>query len=136
VAAFSADFKLLSEMIGLIRLGRPDDLPILREIERAAGERFRDFGLDQVADDEPASIETLRSCADAERLWVVAGEDDVAVGYILVDVVDGAAHIEQVSVVPDCQGKGFGRALIDRVRRWAVDEGRSSLTLTTFDYIP
>jgi hypothetical protein len=39
---------------GSIRLGRPNDLPILREIERASGERFREFGLDHVADDEPA----------------------------------------------------------------------------------
>jgi GNAT superfamily N-acetyltransferase len=123
-------------MSGLIRLGRSDDLSILRQIEQAAGERFRDFGLDHVADDEPASIETLQSYVDADRVWVAADEADMPIGYILVDDVDGAPHIEQVSVLPDYQGNGLGRALMDQVCRWAVEQGRSGVTLTTFDHIP
>lgn len=84
-------------MSEVVRAVRGEDLPILREIERAAGQRFREFGLDRVADDEPASIEVLAVYAKGGRAWVadVAG---VPVGYILVDSVDGAAHIEQVSV--------------------------------------
>jgi ribosomal protein S18 acetylase RimI-like enzyme len=58
------------------------------------------------------------------------------VGFVIVDMVDGAAHIEQVSVVPAHEGQGVGRALIDQVRRWADKNGLSALTLTTFNYVP
>jgi ribosomal protein S18 acetylase RimI-like enzyme len=54
------------------------------------------------------------------------------VGYVLVDLVDGNAHIEQISVRPECQGAGIGRALVDQVRAWAAESGRSAITLTTF----
>jgi hypothetical protein len=39
----------------MIRNARPDGLPVLRELERAAAEAFRDLGMDAVADDESPS---------------------------------------------------------------------------------
>lgn len=120
----------------VVRGVRDEDLPVLREIERASGQRYREFGLDQVADDEPASIEVLAGYADGGRAWVIGAGDGAPAGYILVDAVDGAAHIEQVSVVPDHQGRGLGRALIERAARWAANQKMSALTLTTFDHIP
>jgi GNAT superfamily N-acetyltransferase len=119
----------------LVRAARHEDLPTLRLIERASGQRYREFGLDRVADDDPASVVALSGYADAGRAWV-AVEDDVLVGYLLVDKVDGAAHIEQVSVLPDYQGRGVGRALIDTAGRWAISHAMTGLTLTTFGHIP
>jgi ribosomal protein S18 acetylase RimI-like enzyme len=58
------------------------------------------------------------------------------VGFVIVDMVDGAAHIEQVSVVLASQGRGVGRALIDQVRRWAGEHGLPALSLTTFNDVP
>lgn len=119
-----------------IRPARSDDGVALREIERLAGDRFRSEGLDSVADDDPASIEVLAEYARAGRGWVAVDSSDLPIGYVIVDVVDGAAHIEQISVRPDRQGSGVGRSLIDRVRRWAKVAGRSSLTLTAFVDVP
>lgn len=119
-----------------IRAATPNDGAALREIERRAGERFREIGLDAVADDEPMSIEVLAAYADDGRSWVVVDGDGVPRGYLLVDIVDGAAHVEQVSVVPEWQGRGVGRALLDRAERWAVAAGRTALTLTTFSEVP
>lgn len=123
-------------MPSLVRPVREQDLPALREIERASGQRYRDVGLDAVADDEPAPIEVLAAYAQADRAWVAVEADDVPVGYILVDEVDSAAHIEQVSVLPDHQGRGLGRALIERVCQWAVSQSLTALTLTTFGHVP
>jgi GNAT superfamily N-acetyltransferase len=53
-----------------------------------------------------------------------------------VDSVDGAAHIEQVSVQPDDARRGIGRALIERAGEWARDRGLSALTLTTYVEVP
>jgi GNAT superfamily N-acetyltransferase len=108
----------------------------MQEIERAAGERFREVGLDGVANDEPASIEALAAYATAGRGWVAVEGSARLVGYVIVDVVDDDAHLEQVSVRPDHQGAGIGRALIEHARAWAADIGCSAITLTTFAEVP
>jgi GNAT superfamily N-acetyltransferase len=119
-----------------IRDSRPGDSLALQQIERVAGLRFREVGLGSVADAEPASIEELTAYALAGRSWAAVDQEDNPVGYVIVDVVDGNAHIEQISVRPDRQGTGIGRALVDRVRTWATDGGRSAVTLTTFARVP
>jgi GNAT superfamily N-acetyltransferase len=119
-----------------IRPTRVADAPALREVERLAGEQFRQVGLPFVAEDEPAPAETLAGYATAGRSWVVVDDAGVPVGYVLVDVVDRCAHVEQLSVRPDHQGKGYGRALMERVRGWAVERRLSAITLTTFLEVP
>lgn len=54
-----------------------------------------------VADDEPLSVEELASFVADGRAWVSTDEAERPTGYLLVDTVDGCAHIEQVSVHPD-----------------------------------
>ncbi|MGH9920051.1 MAG: GNAT family N-acetyltransferase, partial [Nitrososphaerales archaeon] len=100
-------------------------------IERLSGERFREVGLEIVAEDEPASLETLANYASA-RSWVATDEDFDQLGYALVDLVDGCAHVEQISVLPDYQGQGIGRALLDQVAGWAQQTRLQVVTLTTF----
>jgi predicted N-acetyltransferase YhbS len=119
-----------------VRPASPEDAPALREIERLAGERFRDVGLPEVADDEPPSVEQLARYARAGRSLVAVDDTDAPIGYVLVDVVDGNAHAEQVSVRPDHQGAGVGRTLIERVRAWAAEAGMPAVTLTTFADVP
>jgi ribosomal protein S18 acetylase RimI-like enzyme len=116
----------------IIRPSRSGDGPSLQRIERLADERFREVGLDGVADDEPPTVDALAEYASRGRSWVAVDEADQPVGYVIVEVVDGAAHIEQISVGRQHQGAGVGRALIDCVRAWASETGRSAITLTTF----
>ena len=115
-----------------IRRLRAEDADAVRAIELAAGERFREVGLAFVAEHEPASHEELAAYASAARGWVATSSSDEPIGYVLVDIVDGNAHIEQVSVDPKYQGAGVGRALVDQVQVWAVDTARPAITLTTF----
>ena len=119
-----------------IRPARPDDAPELQEIERRAGQRFRDVGMPEIADDEPPSPTVLARYANAGRSWVAVDDGDRPIGYVLVDTVDGCAHIEQVTVSPDHQGAGIGRALIDEVHRWARQRRLPAVTLTTFTAVP
>ena len=58
------------------------------------------------------------------------------VGYLLVDDVDGATHIEQVSVHPSVAGRGIGRALIETAVAHARARGHHRVTLTTFADVP
>ncbi len=119
-----------------IRAARADDLASLVEIERAAGETFRSLGMALVADDDPGSVEELTPYADGGRAFVAVDVGDRPVGYLLLDVVDGAAHIEQVSVHPDHARQSLGRALIERAGAWARVRGLHALTLTTYLEVP
>lgn len=107
----------------------------LQEIEMLAGRRFREVGLDDVAHHEPPTVDALAGYAAAGRSWVASDDADEPVGFVLVDVVDGHAHVEQLSVRPDHQGQGVGRALLDCVGAWALDNEMSMITLTTFAHI-
>jgi GNAT superfamily N-acetyltransferase len=116
----------------LIRATQPEEAFELQAIERAGGEQFRDIGLDFVADHDPTSLDAFASHAAAGRSWTALDTAGDPIGFVLVVDVDGNAHIEQLSVHPDHQGVGVGRALIDRVCAWAHASGRPAVTLTTF----
>ena len=130
-----AIWKLLAGRVA-IRTGRPDDLTFLVEIERAAGETFRYLGMDLIADDDPGSVEELAPYAEAGRALVAVDGNDRPLGYLLLDVVDAAAHIEQVSVHPDHARQGIGRALIGQAASWTRIRGLPALTLTTYVDVP
>lgn len=123
-------------MAPVIRPSTPEDGPHLQRIELLAGKQFADVGMPEIAGDVPASTEVLAGYADAGRSWVALDGAGRPAGYVLVDVVDGNAHIEQVSVVPDHQGQGVGRALIDQVKAWAAEHRMRAVTLTTFRDVP
>jgi GNAT superfamily N-acetyltransferase len=89
-----------------------------------------------VADHDPMAVDLLAAFAAAGRSWVAVDETDLPVGYLVAEVVDGAAHVEQVSVHPKWQGHGVGRLLMDQARDWAVQTGRHAVTLTTFADVP
>ena len=116
----------------MIRAARADDLPLLRQLERAAGAAFRDLDMAAVADDEPPSVADLAVFQEDGRAWVAVDDADQPVAYLLLEVVDGAAHVEQVSVHPNHARQGIGKALLDMADGWAGQRGLTALTLTTY----
>ena len=120
----------------VVRPARGDDLPVLRVVERAAGALFRRVRMDAIADDEPLPIRALAAYQRDGRAWVVADEGDAPVGYLLLDVVDGCAHVEQLTVDPAHGRRGLGRALLDAADEWARGRGLAALTLMTFADVP
>lgn len=119
-----------------IRTARIDELPLLQEIETAAGRCFRDVGMPEIADDDPPSTDDLVRHQGAGLAWVAVGEDDGPVAYLLAERTDDGLHVEQVSVHPDRSRRGIGRALLEHAASAARAEGRAALTLTTFAEVP
>ncbi len=119
-----------------IRPARPDDLLALQDIERAAGVPFRDLGMAAIADDEPPALDVLDRFRRAGRAWVACDAYDHPVAYLICEPVDGALHIEQVSVHPDAARRGLGRALLAHAAGHAHEHGLTALTLTTFTEVP
>jgi len=119
-----------------VRAPLPDELPLLQAIGVAAGRRFAEVGLDDVADDPPLALTDLEAWRKAGRAWVTTDRDGHPVGFVVVDLIDGGAHVEEISVLPELGGKGHGMALMRHVEGWARRKGLATVTLTTFRDVP
>lgn len=128
-----------------VRIAARSDVEAVRAVAVAAGERFRavvDERIARCADDPPPSHEELLELVERGRLLVVdgpgavegSGESDGprVVGFAALGVVDGRAHVEEVSVSPEAQGRGLGVVLLAAVQRWADEHDLDGVTLTTF----
>jgi GNAT superfamily N-acetyltransferase len=119
-----------------IRAPRHDELDALRAIEREAGHAFTAIGMPEIAADEPPTVAELEVFRSQGRAWVAVDGSDRPVAYLVSSVVDGCAHIDQVSVAPSHAGRGLGAALIEHLAASARAEGLPALTLTTFRDVP
>ncbi|TXG92894.1 GNAT family N-acetyltransferase [Rhodococcus rhodnii] len=119
----------------MIRPAHHDDIEAIRGVERAAGAPFRAIGMTAVADDPPPTASELAPHLASGTAWVV-DDGDGPCAYVLAEIVDGGAHLAQVSVHPRCAGRRIGAALTETVDRWAADRGLGTLTLTSFAEVP
>jgi ribosomal protein S18 acetylase RimI-like enzyme len=114
------------------------DVDAVREVERSAGERFRlldDPRLSRCADDEPVTEAELVPYIRDGRAWI-ALEGTAVAGFVVADVLDGCAHVEEVAVATEFGRRGHGTALLRAVDLWASSAGLAALTLTTFRDVP
>jgi ribosomal protein S18 acetylase RimI-like enzyme len=110
------------------------DISAVQHVERAAGQRFResdDPRIARCADDPVFTAEELGRFIASQRAWV-ATENGNVVGFLVMDVVDGCAHIDEVAVAPDAGRRGHGAALLEQAARWAARQQLPAVTLTTF----
>lgn len=119
-----------------VRRVRPGDVGRLQAIQLAAGGIFRDIGMTAVAERPPIPAESLSGYRQAGRAWVAVDDYDEPVGFVIADVVDGCAYVEQVSVHPAHAGQRIGAMLIDYVGDWAARHGLPALTLIAFRGVP
>ncbi|MFF3334836.1 GNAT family N-acetyltransferase [Streptomyces sp. NPDC002888] len=119
-----------------IRPAAPTELAALQDIERAAGVAFREVGMAKIAEDEPPTSAELERYRRAGHAWVAVDDVDRPVAYLIGEPVDGAFHVEQVSVHPRAARRGVGRALLAHAADHARAEGLAGLTLTTFRDVP
>ncbi|GJL91605.1 GNAT family N-acetyltransferase [Hyphococcus sp.] len=121
-------------MILTIRRGVEADIPTLQALERDAAQAFRTIGYDFCADGP------VRSDQEHERglrdgAIFVAEVNAHPAGFILLWLIDGCAHITEVSVSGAFQKRGVGRALIEAAENWATSSGFNEITLTTFSEV-
>lgn len=118
-----------------IRLATAGDTRTIIEVILDAGTMFRGVGMAAVSDNPPPSAEEIRGHIQTGHVWVAAIGGTVA-GCIIAQVLDGDAHIEQVSVARAHAGRGVGRRLVAHAEDWARTAGHSRVTLTTFTDVP
>lgn len=118
-----------------IRAGTRRDIEAMQDIERAAGAAFAAVAMPEIAADEPFTTAELTAFLERGHAWVTE-DDGRVVAYLVASVLDGDAHVEQVSVHPVAAGRGIGRDLLDHLSRWAREQGMTAVTLTTFRDVP
>jgi GNAT superfamily N-acetyltransferase len=119
-----------------IRPPRRDELAALVAIERDAGALFITIGMPEIAYDDPGTVPELEPFRAGGHAWVAVDPDDRPIAYLISAVVDGCAHVEQVSVARAHGRRGLGAALVDHLGAVAAAEGRPAVTLTTFRDVP
>jgi GNAT superfamily N-acetyltransferase len=106
----------------------PAEHPALRQIEQDADEMFSAVGIGPFngapEDDHLASAAVI----------LVYGTPPL--GFACVDLVDGLAHLWQLSVRPDQGRQGIGSELLHAVCHWATQNHYPAVTLTTFRDVP
>jgi GNAT superfamily N-acetyltransferase len=128
---------------------RTGPVPVLREMRAGDGDSFRAWEI-RMAETVPYVLKLPSEVASAEaverdtahvpsdpRLWVIATvprspTSETIVGFASANIEFGfrMQHdaFVNVAVLPECQGRGLGKQLHDRVEAWALDRGVRRLT--------
>ena len=116
-----------------VRTTTRNDTVLLPDIERSAGEAFRDVpGLTWIADDSVKSVVLHEGYVLAGTSWVVVNEIEQPIGFLCAGSYGSDLHIWEIAVRRDRQGAGAGRALIEEAVVYARRLGMTRVTLTTF----
>jgi ribosomal protein S18 acetylase RimI-like enzyme len=120
-----------------VRPARSQDLARIAAIEDAGGPQFQEhFGADINPILLSPATDGRQRAAEPGFLLVAADEQDAPIGFVHVLVIEGHAHLEQISVLPEHQQRGIGRALVEAAMAEARSKGFDRLSLCTFRDVP
>jgi GNAT superfamily N-acetyltransferase len=115
----------------------PETLGLLPAIETAAAEIFPAEDVAPELRQGGLPVTWFERAAREGRVWTaVARASGLPVGFALVTIVDGSAHLYEMDVHPDHGRRGLGTALVGAVVEWARGKRFSCVTLTTFRHLP
>jgi [ribosomal protein S18]-alanine N-acetyltransferase len=105
--------------MSVVRRGSVEDLVAIMAIERGCGE---------VAHWSEAA---WRSALEGEgnRVVLVAENERIVVGFVVVGEVGGVVEMEAVAVMVGARGEGIGRGLCGRAVEWAEGRGAGAMQL-------
>ncbi len=111
-----------------IRVALEEELSLLPSIEESADLLFTEAGIDNLP---PSANEA--ELRQAKCILVIGRPIQ---GFARIEEIDGAAHLEQLSVDRHFSGQGIGTRLLEGACKWANDNGYKKMTLITFKNIP
>lgn len=119
-----------------IELAGSEHLRAIPAIELAASAMFSEADLPLGIRYRVTDADLLHEAQSDSRLWVALTEDRMPVGFALADIVDGAAHLDEMDVMPEFGRQGIGTRLVNTIISWARDKHFPRLTLVTFRHLP
>jgi len=138
IAVAEAGRQLAGDRPGVyaLRNGRVGDIPALRRIERDAARLYASVGYDFCLTSAVRDEGEHRRGLESGALLVVEGPSGDPVAFALIWVVDGRAHLAELSVAMAHQRRGLGRRLLGAAEHWAAASGVPEITLTTYRDVP
>ncbi|MGV2104320.1 GNAT family N-acetyltransferase [Rhizobium sp. 21-4511-3d] len=118
-----------------IRPAHKDELETLRAIEMDAAGALIDAGVPFPGEPHPLSLGQLGAYLADGLLLVAADGDDVAVGFLAAEEIDGMLYIAEVDVIRHLHGNGIGRSLMLAAIDIARARGLSAAMLTTDRFV-
>lgn len=115
-----------------IRFATTADATSVERIENDADRLLIDRFHPEAWPPAPSGAERI---ADPGFVLVAEIDEDIA-GFVHVLEIDGACHLEQLSVDPSFARRGLGRALTEAATHHAAERGHSRITLRTFADVP
>ena len=119
-----------------IRAARPSDLRHLAAVEDSGGALFTEYFGEATA---PVLLSPARSGLDRDLepgFLLVAVVGGRIVGFVHVLHLDGHAHLEQLSVLPEHGRRGIGGALVRAAMEEARWSGYEAMSLCTYRDVP
>lgn len=109
---------------------------MLRQIEAAAAQRFRESAYPEVARMSPTELAALEGLASEEGILVAIDSRERLLGFALYTPMAGDLYLGELNVLPEAAGRRIGARLIEAVAEVAARRGCRWLLLTTFRQVP
>ena len=119
-----------------VRAARAADLKRIGDIEDSGGALFEEALGDLTGDVLLSPAPSGGERNDAPGFLLVVGPVGDPFGFSHVEVVDGFAHLGQVSVRPERMRQGYGAALVRESMHEAWQLGYDRMSLTTYADLP
>ncbi len=110
----------------MIRLALPHEAAVVRDVVHAAYAHY----IDRIGKPPgPMQDDYARRIAD-QQAWVLEDAGDI-VGILVLEATAGGFLLDNIAVVPQCQGKGYGRVLMQFAEAEASRLGYRDIHLYT-----
>jgi len=120
-----------------IRPFRPDDADTLYDVEGAATGLLIGAGYPQFLEGQAPPRADFAKVLAGRTVFVAAGiGDDTPIGYAALGDIEGAAYLNQLSVLPAQGRKGIGSALLEAALGHARWQFAPIMALSTFRDVP
>ena len=110
----------------MIRVAHEAEAQAVRDIVHAA---YRHY-IDRIGKPPEPMLDDYAQRIAAGQVWVLEDARRI-VGILVLEAGPQGVLLDNVAVLPDCQGKGYGRALIDFAASEALRRGFSAISLYT-----
>lgn len=121
-------------MVFDIRPAASADLAEIPKVELAAAALFSEADLPQRLRYKVIAAADLSRAMRDGRLWVALVDARIA-GFVMANIVDGQAFLDELDVHPAFGRRGIGTSLVGEVVRWARRQRCETLSLITFCHL-